>query len=102
MNVFDIGGITTFIAVVATIIGGTAIFMLLHKMFDIVHFGFGAMVTFWFFCCIVTAFIVNLFGGLVGGIFTVIWFLIRVGIIIAIIGSIGKWIYNKVKGLGNK
>lgn len=102
MNIFDAGGMTTFIAVVATLIGGTGIFILLHKVFDIVHFGFGAMVTFWFFCCVVAAFIVNIFGGLVGGIFTVIWLLIRVGIIIAIIGSIGKWIYNKVKGGGKK
>lgn len=102
MNIFDTGGLTTFIAVVVTIIGGTAIFILLHKMFDIVHFGFGAMATMWFFCCVAAAFIVNIFGGLVGGIFSVIWFLIKIGTIIAVIGSIGKWIYNKVKGISKK
>lgn len=102
MNIFDVGGITTFIAVVATIIGGTAIFMLLHKMFDIVHFGLGAVITFFFFCCVAAAFVVNLIGGLVGGIFSVAWFLVRIGIAIAVIASIGKYIYSKVKGIGKK
>lgn len=96
MNIFDAGGLTTFIAVVATIIGGTVIFMLLHKIFNIVHFGFGAMASMWFICCIVAAFIVNFLGGIVGGIFSVIWFLIKVGAIITIIGAIGKFIYNKL------
>lgn len=98
MNIFDVGGLTTFIAVVATIIGGTVIFMLLHKIFDIVHFGFGAMATMWFFCCVVTAFIVNFLGGIVGGLFSIIWFLIKVGAIFAIIGAIGNFIYTKIKG----
>jgi hypothetical protein len=98
VNIFDAGGLTTFIAVVATIIGGTVIFMLLHKIFNIVHFGFGAMASMWFVCCIVAAFIVNFLGGIVGGLFSVIWFLIKVGAIIAIIGSIGKFIYNKLNG----
>jgi len=102
MNIFDVGGLTTFVAVVATIIGGTVIFMLLHKTFDIVHFGFGAMASMWFMCCIVAAFIVNLLGGIVGGVFSVLWLLIKIGIIIAIIGSIVKYIYDKVKGLYNK
>ncbi|WP_238881772.1 hypothetical protein [Clostridium sp. YIM B02551] len=102
MNIFDVGGMTTFIAVVATIIGGTAIFILLHKVFDIVHFGFAAMVGFWFFCCVAAAFIVNLLGGIVGVIFSVIWFLIKVGIIIATVGWIGKFIYNKIKVIGKK
>lgn len=98
MNVFDAGGLTTFIAVVATIIGGTVIFMLLHKLFDIVHFGFGAMASMWFGCCIVAAFIVNILGGIFGGLFSIIWFLIKVGAIIAILGAIGKFIYNKLNG----
>lgn len=98
MNIFDIGGLTTFIAVVATIIGGTIIFILLHKIFDIVHFGFGAMASMWFVCCIVTAFIINLLGGLFGGIFSIIWFLIRLALLVIIIGSIGTYIYGKVKG----
>ncbi|WP_326512192.1 hypothetical protein [Clostridium intestinale] len=96
MNIFDVGGLTTFIAVVATILGGTVIFMLLHKIFDIIHFGFGAMASMWFVCCIVAAFIVNFLGGIVGGIFSVIWFLIKVGAIIAIIVTIGKFIYGNL------
>lgn len=102
MNIFDVGGLTTFVTVVATIIGGTVIFMLLHKIIDIVHLGFGAMASMWFICCIVAAFIVNLLGGICGGVFSVLWFLIKIGIIISIIGSIGKYIYDKIKGLGNK
>lgn len=98
MNIFDAGGLTTFIAVVATIIGGTVIFMLLHKIFNIIHFGFGAMASMWFVCCIVVAFIVNFLGGILGGLFAGIWFLIKVGAIIAIIGAIGKFIYNKLNG----
>jgi hypothetical protein len=98
MNIFDVGGLTTFIAVVATIIVGTVIFLLLHKIFDVVHFGFGAMASMWFTCCIVAAFVVNFLGGIVGGLFSVIWFLIKVGAIIAIIGGIGKFIYSKIKG----
>ncbi|WP_238882325.1 hypothetical protein [Clostridium sp. YIM B02551] len=98
MNIFDVGGLTTFVAVVATIVGGTIIFMLLHKVFDIVHFGFGAMASMWFICCIIAAFIVNLFGGIVGGLFSIIWFLIKIGVLIAIIGYIIRFIYTKIKG----
>lgn len=98
MNIFDAGGLTAFIALVATIIGGTAIFILLHKIFNIVHFGFGAMASMWFGCCIVAVFIVNFLGGIVGGLFSVIWALIKVGAIIAIIGAIGRFIYTKIKG----
>lgn len=96
MNIFDIGGVTTFMAVVATIIGGTAIFILLHKIFDIVHFGFGAMASMWFGCCIVVAFAVNFLGGIVGGLFSAVWFLIKIGAIIAIVSVIGRFIYSKL------
>ena len=98
MNIFDAGGLTTFIAVIITLVVGTGIFILLHKIFDIVHFGFGAMITMWVVCCIVGAFIVNLLGGLVGGIFTVIWSLIKVIVGIVVLGAGGMFIYNKVSG----
>ncbi|WP_160669673.1 hypothetical protein [Clostridium sp. C8-1-8] len=97
MNVFDAGGFITFIAVVGAIVGGTVIFILLHKIFDIVHFGFGAMAGMWFTCCIVAAVIINFLGGIVGGVFSIIWFLIKVVAIITILGSIGKRIFNKLK-----
>lgn len=98
MNIFDAGGLTTFIAVIITLVVGTGIFIFLHKIFDIVHFGFGAMITMWVVCCIVGAFIVNFLGGLVGGIFSVIWFLIKLVAGIAILGAGGMFIYNKVSG----
>lgn len=98
MNIFDAGGLTTFIAVIITLVVGTGIFIFLHKIFDIVHFGFGAMITMWVVCCIVGAFIVNFLGGLVGGIFSVIWFLVKLVAGIAIVGSIGMFIYNKLSG----
>ena len=36
MNIFDVGGITTAIAVIATIIIGTGIFALINKIFSII------------------------------------------------------------------
>ena len=95
MNIFDAGGLTSVIAVIVTLIG---IFILLHKFFEIVHLGFGAMITMWFGCCIVGAFIVNFLGGLVGGVFSVLWFLIRLALMIGVIGYIGYYLYNKFKG----
>ncbi|MGG7179253.1 hypothetical protein ACQPU1_16910 [Clostridium paraputrificum] len=98
MNIFDAGGLTTFIAVIITLAVGTGIFILLHNIFEIVHFGFGAMITMWVVCCIVGAFIVNFLGGLVGGIFSILWFLIRLALIIGVISYIGYYLYNKLKG----
>lgn len=98
MNIFDAGGLTSVIAVIVTLIVGTGIFILIHKIFDIIHFGFGAMITMWVVCCIVGAFIVNFLGGLVGGVFSVLWFLIRLALIIGVIGYIVYYLYNKFKG----
>ncbi|MPM85918.1 hypothetical protein SDC9_133001 [bioreactor metagenome] len=95
MNIFDAGGVTTFIAVVLTLIGGTFIFLLLHKLFDIIHFGFGAMISMWFICVVVAAFIVNILGG-------VAWFVIKLGAMIAMVVWIGKNIYYKIKGIDNE
>lgn len=93
MNIFDVGGLVTFTAVIITIILGTGIFMGLHKVFDIVHLGFGGMIGMWFGCCIVAAVIVNFLGGLVGGIFSIIWILLKVALIIFLIGFVGRYIY---------
>ncbi|GAA0819228.1 hypothetical protein [Clostridium tertium] len=60
MNIFDAGGITTAIAVIATIIIGTGIFALINTIFEIWYLGFGAMVGEWLVCCVISAFIVNL------------------------------------------
>ncbi|WP_411169267.1 hypothetical protein ACH36K_01470 [Clostridium sp. MB05] len=98
MNIFDVGGLTTFIAVIITLIIGTVIFIALHKIFDIIHFGLGAIITMWVVCCIVGAFIVNFLGGLVGGFFTVICVLIKLIAGLAILGAGGMFIYNKLSG----
>ena len=97
MNIFDAGGLTTAVAVIITVILGTAIFVLLHEIFDIIHFGFGAMISMWGGCCVVAAVIVNFFGGIVGGIFSVLWVLIRLALIVGIIGYIGSYLYNRIK-----
>ena len=86
MNIFDAGGLTNVIAVIVTLIIGTGIFILLHKIFEIVHLGFGAMIIMWIGCCIGGAFLVNFLGGLVVGVFSVIWFLIRLALMIGVIG----------------
>lgn len=94
MNIFDVGGITTAIAVIATIIIGTGIFALINKIFDVWYLGgISGMIGEWFGCCIVSAFIVNWFSGIILGFFSVLWFLIKVGAVIT--GVI--FIYQKLK-----
>lgn len=98
MNIFDVGGLTTTIAVIITILVGTGIFIAINTILEIWYFGIGALITEWVVCCIVGAFIVNFLGGLVGGILSVIWFLIKLVAGIAILGAGGMFIYNKVTG----
>lgn len=94
MNIFGVGGITTAIAVIATIIIGTGIFALINKIFDVWYLGgIPGMIGEWFGCCIVSAFIVNWFSGIILGFFSVLWFLIKVGAVIT--GVI--FIYQKLK-----
>ncbi len=98
MNIFDVGGLTTIIAVMMTLIVGTGIFIAINTIFECWYFGIGAMISEWVVCCIVGAFIVNFLGGLVGGIFSILWFLIKLALIIGIIGYIVHYLYNKFKG----
>lgn len=98
MNIFDVGGLTTTIAVIITILVGTGIFIAINTLLEIWYFGIGALITEWVVCCIVGAFIVNFLGGLVGGIFSILWFLIRLALVIGVIGYIGYYLYNKFKG----
>lgn len=94
MNIFDAGGITTAIAVIATIIIGTGIFALINTIFEVWYLGgIPGIITEWFGCCVVAAFIVNWFSGLILGFFSVLWFLIKVGVVI---GGI-VFIYKKIK-----
>lgn len=98
MNIFDVGGITTTIAVIVTLLVGTGIFIAINTIFECWYFGIGAMITEWVVCCIVGAFIVNFLAGLVGGIFSIIWFLIKSVALIGIIGAGGMFIYSKLSG----
>ena len=94
MNILDAGGITTAIAVIATIIIGTGIFALINKIFDVWYLGgIPGMIGEWFGCCIVSAFIVNWFSGIILGFFSVLWFLIKV---VAVIAAV-IFIYQKFK-----
>ncbi|MFR8044382.1 MAG: hypothetical protein ACLU7E_20030 [Clostridium butyricum] len=98
MNVFDVGGIVTAIAVIVTLLIGTGIFIGINTILEIWYFGFGALIGEWFECVIVAAFIVKFLGGIVGGIFSIIWLLIKIGLSISVISYIGMFIYKKIKG----
>ena len=98
MNIFDAGGLVAFIAIVASLVLGTGIYMGLRKMFHIVYHGFGAVIGMWFGCFLAAAFIINLAAGLIVGVVSVVWFLIKLGIVLALIGSAGMFIYKKVAG----
>ncbi len=87
---------------VITLILGTITFAWVFFKCDIVCFGCGGIIVVWGLCVLVVGIVVGILGEVAGGLFSIIWFLIKAGIIIAIIGSIGMYIYNKVKGLGNK
>lgn len=98
MNVFDAGGLVTFVAVVMSFIVGVGIYILLNSIFEITHWGIGGVVSFFFGCFIAGAFIVNFFAGLLGGFLSVVWVLIKIIAVIAILGSGVMFIYNKVSG----
>lgn len=95
MNIFDAGGLTTTIAVIVTLLVGTGIFIAINTIFECWYFGIGAMIGEWVVCCIVGAFIVNFLGGVLGSIFALIWFIIKIALVIGLIGSIGYYLYNK-------
>lgn len=98
MNVFDAGGLTMILAIIFTLILGTGLFILINTIFEIWYLGFGAMIGEWLICCAVSAFIVNWMSGLIGGLFTILWFLIKLVIVIVVLLAIGSFIYSKVKG----
>ena len=98
MNVFDVGGIVSTIALVFTLLIGTGIFIGINTIFECWYFGWGALIGEWL---IVAAFIVNFLSGIVGGLFSVLWFLIKLVVVIGVLGSIVIFIYSKVKGKNN-
>ncbi len=98
MNVFYVGGIVSLIATIISAIIGTALFKLLNELFEIAYLGgFKAIIAEWFSCFFVGAFIVNLVFGLISGVVSVLWFLIKIALIIAVVGGVGYFIYTKVK-----
>ncbi|SHJ87064.1 hypothetical protein SAMN02745248_01175 [Hathewaya proteolytica DSM 3090] len=96
MNIFDAGGLVSFVALVMSLIVGIGIYMLLNNLFEIKHFGFGALISFFFGCVLAGAFIVNIIAGLLGGFLSVVWGLAKIIAIIAILGYGIILIYNKV------
>lgn len=98
MNIFDLGGFISLIALVISVVIGTIIFKLLHKGFHIVHLGFGAVIGMWCGCCIIGAFIVNVFSGILFWSLSAIWILIRIGLLITILGGLVRFIFIKVNG----
>lgn len=98
MNVFDVGGIVSFIAAVISAIIGTGLFKLLNNLFEITYWGgFKAVIAEWFSCFFVGAFIVNLVFGLISGVVSVLWFLIKIALVLGLVGGAGYFIYTKVK-----
>ena len=69
---------------IVSIILGTALFWMLNSMFSITYFGFGAMVSLWIGCFVVSLLIIGGIGK---------WIII-IGIILAIVGFVA----SKVNG----
>ena len=86
------------LTVICAIILGTVVFVGINTLFDIWYLGLGAMVGEWFTCVILSGILVQFLGGIVGGLFSALWFLIKIVLIIAVIGGIIMFIYNKTKG----
>ncbi len=86
------------LTVICAIILGTVIFLGINTIFDIWYVGCGAMVGEWFVCVIISGILVQFLGGIVGGLFSALWFLIKIVLIIAVVGGIIMFIYDKVRG----
>ena len=76
---------------IVSIILGTALFWMLNSMFSITYFGFGAMVSLWIGCFVVSLLIIGGIGKLLLGLLK--WIII-IGIILAIVGFVA----SKVNG----
>lgn len=87
---------------VIILILGTITFAWVFLKCEITYFGCGGITAVWGFCILVVAIIVGIIGEVAGGLFSIIWLLIKVGLIIATVGSAGMYIYNKIKGVDNK
>lgn len=83
---------------IITFILGTVTFAGVFLKCEITYIGCGGIIAVWGLCILGVGIIVSIIGEVAGGLFSIIWFLIKVGIIIIIVSSAGKYIYNKIKG----
>ena len=69
MKVYFILGeiIMDFLPVLVGVVGGTILFLALHKIFDINRFGFRAMIGMWTVCFIASIVILTLIVNVIGG-----------------------------------
>lgn len=81
-----------------TLILGTILSVFVFIKFDIICFGWKGILGLWTACVFATGLIIALFGGLIGFLFKAVWFLIKAGIVIAIIGYLYSVISNLFKG----
>lgn len=88
MGVIEEGGLTGFLLVIVSGIIGTVIFIFLHKIFDIVHFGFKGIVGMWFSCCLVGALIISIFGEIIGWGLSIIWIIIKIILVVKLVSLI--------------
>ena len=80
---------------IVSIILGTALFWMLNSMFSITYFGFGAMVSLWIGCFVVSLLIIGGIGKLLFQLLLgVLKWIIIIGIILAIVGFVA----SKVNG----
>lgn len=82
---------------IITLILGTILSIAVIIKFDIICFGWKGYLSVWTICIFVTGLIMSLFGGIIGFIFKVIWFLIKAGILIFLVTFIYSYIVGKIK-----
>ncbi|MBE6054185.1 MAG: hypothetical protein E7212_09780 [Clostridium sartagoforme] len=76
---------------------GSIIFLGLYSRLEISHRGCGRMIAIWAGCVLVVGLVLTILTELVGGVFSVLWFLIRLALMIGVVGYIGYYLYNKFK-----
>lgn len=84
-----------FLTVIALILG-TILSIVVIVKFDIICFGWKGYLGVWTGCVFVVGILLSLFGGIIGFIFKVLWFLIKAGIVISIIIFIYSYISGKI------
>lgn len=80
------------IGVIISLILGTAIFFGLNYFINIIYFGVLAIFGVWLGCTVVAYVIVGWFSGIILGFFSIMWSLIKIGLII----GAGYYLYKKI------